>query len=137
MDLTHDNVDVSAIAETGGKIFNAVKSSGIVKSVRDKAKAKKAQKISDAGGYFTLSGYQKSLIDVPEYAKAQAAATGNIVSNDPNQPLINAAGQVDISQAPALPATDAQLKVTLKKFMPYILGVLVLVGIFIFIKKRK
>lgn len=35
---------------------------GIFKSIRDKAKAKKALAIANAGGYNTLTAYQKSLI---------------------------------------------------------------------------
>lgn len=133
--LRYDNVDAGKIAEVGGKVLSAVQGSGIIKSVRDKAKAKKAQKISDAGGYFNLTGYQKSLIAVPDYAKTQAAAAGNVVSGNPNQPVVNASGQIDIAQAPALPATDEQLKAKLKQFMPFILGGIFLVVIIFYFKK--
>jgi exopolysaccharide biosynthesis protein len=39
-----------------------VANSGIFKTIRDNAKRKKAQAIANAGGYNTLSDYQKSLI---------------------------------------------------------------------------
>jgi hypothetical protein len=40
----------------------------VAKWVRDNAKRKKAQKIADAGGYYTLTPYQQSLIDAPNMA---------------------------------------------------------------------
>jgi len=50
---------------TGGKIasFAINLISGLsLKSIRDRAKAKKAQAIANSGGYNTLTPYQKSLI---------------------------------------------------------------------------
>jgi len=41
------------------------------KKILKKAKTKKAEKIAASGGYKTLSGYQKSLIPVPDYIKAE------------------------------------------------------------------
>lgn len=139
MDLSNknDSLDFSAIAEQAGKVAGAIKSSGIIKSVRDKAKAKKAQGISDSGGYFNLTAYQKSLIPVPDYAKTQAAASGNVVSGDSNQPVINDAGQVDVAQAPALPATDEQMGAKIKAYLPYIIAVIAIVVIVFFVIKRK
>ena len=119
MDLQHDNIDIAKIGEAAGQVLKA--GSGLAKGIRDKAKAKKAQKISDAGGYFQLTAYQKSLIPVPDYARVQAQATGNIVNGSPEQPVINDAGQVDIAQAPALPATDEQVGMKLKQYLPFIL----------------
>jgi len=53
------------IAEQGPKIANFAINliSGLsLKSIRDRAKAKKAQAIANSGGYNTLTDYQKSLI---------------------------------------------------------------------------
>ncbi len=64
MDLRKDNLGVEDVQ----KVVQGVGS--VAKSIRDRAKAKKAQKISDAGGYLTLTPYQKSLIPVPAYITA-------------------------------------------------------------------
>lgn len=50
---------------TIGKVFSVISdlsNSGIFKTIRDNAKRKKAQEIANAGGYNTLSEYQKSLL---------------------------------------------------------------------------
>lgn len=138
MDLrqSSDNVDIGQITETAGKAISAV--SGLASGIRNKAKAKKAQKISDAGGYFTLSGFQKSLIPVPDYAKVQAAASGNVAAGaGTGQPVINDSGQVDVAQVEAIPASEAQVKSKLKEYLPYILGVIVLVVVVFIVMKKK
>jgi len=135
MDLSKsssDNIDVAAIGQAAAGVIKA--GSGLAKGIRDKAKAKKAQKISDSGGYFQLTAYQKSLIPVPDYARVQAQATGNVVNGSPDQPVINDSGQVDIAKAPALPATDEQLGMKLKAYLPFIL---IGAGLILFLILRK
>jgi len=93
------------------------------KALLERAWRKKSQKISDAGGYATLSKYEKSLIKMPEYAKVAAAQAG-----------INA--QV-VENAPAIPATTAQLGEKLKQYLPMIIGIVVIGAIIYFIVKKK
>lgn len=54
---------ITKVISAAPKIVTGVKK--VSANVRNKAKAKKAQKIADAGGYNTLSGFQKSLIADP------------------------------------------------------------------------
>lgn len=103
-----------------GEVVTAIEGvGGLAKSIRDKAKAKKAQKISDAGGYFTLTPYQKSLIDIPDYALKQANEQG--LNND------------QLKDAPPVSITTGQLK----NYLPYILGAVGLGLVIYFIVKKK
>jgi len=103
----HDNL----IAEEVDGVLSGVKN--VAASIRNKAKAKKAQKISDAGGYLTLTPFQKSLIDVPDYILNQG-----IGANDK-----------DIKNLPAV--MDWQSK------LPLIIGAVLVIGLVYFIVKRK
>jgi len=111
--LDHDNLSVTDVI-------------GVAASLREsiivKAKRKKAQKISDAGGYSTLSAYQKSLIPIPAYAQTQAqtiaAATGQAASTVTEQ----------LKNAPAIDASGSQVK----KYLPYFGGALV-IGLLIYL----
>ena len=93
------------------------------KALLERAWRKKSQAISDAGGYATLSKYEKSLIKMPEYAKVAAAAAGvnaNVVEN-----------------SGAIPATNAQLMDKVKNYLPMIIGVVVIGVIIYMIVKKK
>jgi hypothetical protein len=110
MDLRKDDlVDVAGIVNTAENIRH---------SILVKAKTKKAQKISDAGGYLTLSPYQKTLIPIPEYVKA---------ANIP----------ADVAQkSEPIPATEAQVAAKAKNYLPYILG-LIGIGIVVYLISKK
>lgn len=99
MDLQHDNLGVEDIT----KVVQGV--GDIRHSILVKAKTKKAQKISDAGGYLTLSAYQKSLIPVPAYVTAANIPAETAKAAEP------------------IPATDAQVMAKAKSNLPLILAV--------------
>ena len=116
MDLQDERHDDLLIGATLGvpqldNVANSLKD--LRSSVIVKAKRKKAQKISDAGGYASLTPYQKSLISVPDYISGgHTPASGDVPG-------------------------DEQTGLDIKRFLPYIIGI-VLVGIIIyFISKRK
>lgn len=48
----------------------------VVINIRNKAKAKEAQKVADSGGYWTLRPFLKSLIPIPQYILDQVAGQG-------------------------------------------------------------
>jgi len=107
-----DNLSViSEIDQVGAGVKN------IAASIRNRAKARKAQKISDGGGYLTLTPFQKSLIDVPDYILNQTAGQGAGATED------------DIKNLPAV--TDWKAK------LPLIIGAVVVIGLVYFIVKRK
>ena len=91
----------------------------IAASIRNKAKAKKAQKISDAGGYMTLTPFQKSLIDVPDYILNQTTGTGATADDIKNMPAVNDFGQM------------------IKNNLPAILGFIAVIVVIYFFVKRK
>lgn len=73
--------DHLALADTGipggadvDKLASSLKN--IAAGVRNKAKAKKAQSVADAGNYWTLSEFQKGLIPIPQYIVDQVAGHG-------------------------------------------------------------
>ena len=117
MDNIYDSLDVTGLIKTVGDIRT---------SVLHKAWAKKAKKISDAGGYNTLSKFEKSLIPMPEYAKAQAqtvaAATGQAAATVEQE--IKEAAPSDISGS------------QVKKYLPYIIGAVV-VGLIVWLLFKK
>lgn len=81
-------------------------------SIRNRAKAKKAQKISDAGGYGTLTPFQRSLIPVPAYWGTDTSAKENLM-------------------------IDEETTSSVKKYVPYIIGALFIGILIFFIVKRK
>jgi len=91
----------------------------IAASIRNKAKARKAKKISDAGGYMTLTPFQKSLIDVPDYILAQTAGTSATAADIQSMPAVNNLGQI------------------IKNNMPTILVVVGVIVVAYFLFKRK
>jgi hypothetical protein len=51
------------LATIGNFVLNNIDNvGGVLKTIRDNAKARKALEIANAGGYHTLTAYQKSLI---------------------------------------------------------------------------
>jgi hypothetical protein len=114
MDLQCDNLTLEDLNVPGGGAIDAGASGvkGVFVGIRNRAKARKAQKISDDGGYATLTPFQKSLIPVPAYALNNKTTT-------------------------AQDAIDAPPVVQMNRYIPYVLGVAV-VGILVyFIVKRK
>jgi hypothetical protein len=91
----------------------------LTSTIRNKAKAKKAQGISNAGGYLSLTPFQKSLIPVPAYVSGQGGATGLT----PNE----------YQTLPAAPITGGQVT----KYIPYLLGAVVIgIAVYFIIKKK-
>ena len=129
MDNTHDNLDIGKvlnIGEAAKSLWYKVKKP-VPKSPEDIARAE-AQKISDAGGYLTLTPEQKALIPVPEYIKAQAQSI--------SQQYGGAATVDDLVNAKPIPATAGQLVEKLKAYLPHILiGTVVIWMLFKFVKK--
>ena len=115
MDL-QNNLTVADTGVPGGGAVDAIASGvkNLATSVRNKAKAKKAQKISDAGGYFTLTPFQKSLINEPDYAKTTIGAK----SDEPIEAIANQGFEI-------------------KKYIPYIIGVVVIIIIYFVVKSKK
>jgi hypothetical protein len=113
--FNHDNAE--GLAGTAVSLVT-----GLRESIITKAKRKKAQKISDAGGYFTLSAYQKSLIEIPEYAKKQMATQGT----EPAK----------IQATDALPIQAGQVGSSIKVYLPYIIGAVVLGVVIYFVAKK-
>jgi hypothetical protein len=58
---------ISAVWNLGGNV---------AKRIRDNAKQREAQGISDAGNYWTMRPYLKSLINIPDYILQQTANQG-------------------------------------------------------------
>lgn len=75
---------------------NLVGIGGLLKSIRDKAKAKKALAIAQAGGYDTLTPYQKSLITYQTFNARPAINKEALTTIEitPGMILILAAGAV-------------------------------------------
>lgn len=120
MDNLHnesDNFGLGAILGIGAiakKAWYKVK-----KPVPKKATSTQAaQKISDSGGYLTLTPEQKSLIPVPSY----------ILMQEKNKALQN---------ANPLPMTSGQMVEKVKNYLPYIIGSIVLIIIVVLLIKRK
>jgi hypothetical protein len=115
-----DNCNNLTVADTGlpgGAAIDSIASSGknLAANIRNRAKAKKAQKISDAGGYNTLTPFQKSLIPVPAYALNKTTPTAQ-----------------DAKEAePTAVQTGA-----MTKFLPYIAGVIILALAFYFFRNK-
>lgn len=156
MDNTNVEFKKDHLAEdviTVGK--SLVSSAGnLAKGIRDKAKAKAAQKTADAGGYWTLRPYLKSLIPIPQYIITQVSGQGITEyavlqlpaqqTGASNTQIITALKQLSGSGGTGAtnvnptgntaiggeaPATD------LKKFLPYVLVLVVLVVLYYIIKK--
>ena len=73
-----DHLSLADTGIPGGADVDKLASSlkNISAGIRNKAKAKKAQGIADAGNYWTLSQFQKGLIPIPQYIVTQVAGQG-------------------------------------------------------------
>lgn len=153
--LDNDNFgveDVQKIVDVGKNIAG---------SIVKRAKTKKAQKIADAGSYWTLTPYQKSLIGIPAYISQQTAGKGitqeaikslaRQTTGTPIETIVQALQLASGVQTPSTtPSTVAMeqagqallnqdanaLKVKLQKAMPYILGVTAIGVVVYFISKK-
>jgi hypothetical protein len=144
-----NHVDWTQVAQTAGKV--AQSAPGVMKNIRDKAKQKEAQKISDAGNYFTLRPYLKSLIAIPDYVKTMVANQGITQQAvlDLEAQGVGESNTSIISQLKTLSGTtsaggqtiDAAGNTTagtfFQKYGMYIIGVIILGIIIFFIVKRK
>lgn len=126
------------------------------KGIRDKAKAKEAQKAADAGQYWTLRPYLKSLIPIPQYIINQVAGQGITEyavlqlpaqsAGSSNSQIIAAlkqmsgsgAGSTSINPTGNAVATDETTNsgFDIKKYVPYIAGAIILGLIVYFITKK-
>lgn len=151
----HDNVTVADTGIPGGATVDSLASGAknLLKGIRDKAKAKSAQKVSDSGGYWTLRPYLKSLINIPQYVIDQVAGQG-ITEEAVLQLPAQATGSSNTQIIAALkklsgtseggtinptgnPALDTQIpEGVLQKYLPFIIGALVLgFAVYFFTKK--
>jgi hypothetical protein len=78
MDLRHDNVTLADTGVPGGATIDQLASTAknLAAGIRNKAKAKKAQKTADAGNYWTLEQFLKGLIPIPQYIYDQVKNQG-------------------------------------------------------------
>jgi hypothetical protein len=70
-----NHLSISDTGIPGGELIDNI-ASNLASSIRDKAKGKEAQKIADAGNYWTLRPYLKSLIPIPQYIINQVSGQG-------------------------------------------------------------
>jgi hypothetical protein len=124
MDYTlSNNLTAADVGVPGGAAIDKSASAlkNVAAKVRNKAKAKKAAKIAAAGGYLTLTPFQKSLIPVPAYVGEQvkgiSAATGQPATVDA------------VKNLPPIPATPGQMGAKLKTYLPWIIGAVLLAAV--------
>lgn len=143
-------------AITVGKTLTSA-ATNLAKGIRDKAKAKEAQKIADAGNYWTLRPYLKSLIPIPQYIINQVAGQGiteyavlqlpEQSAGSSNTQIISALKQLSGTGAGAgqtvnptgnILATDENVQTgfDFKKYLPYIAGI-VIIGLIIYFVTKK
>ena len=146
------------LADTGipaGATIDTVASTvkNIAGGIRNKAKAKEAQRISDAGNYFTLRPFLKSLIPIPQYVLNQVSGQGiteEAVIQLPEQGTGANASSIIAAlkalsgtpQGAGIPLKNVNAAgtdggVDIKKYIPYIIGVLLLgILVYIIIKRK-
>lgn len=155
-----DNRDNLTLADTGipgggtvDKLASTVKN--LAAGVRNKAKAKAAQKTADAGQYWTLRPFLKSLIPIPQYIITQVAGQGiseNAILQLPEQgvgssntQIIAALKQMSGSGNSTninptgneiLNEPDENSELNIKKYLPYIIGIAIL-GLIIYFATKK
>lgn len=151
--VEHDNL-VDDVITTGKTLVSTA--SNITKGIRDKAKAKAAQKTADSGQYWTLRPYLKSLIPIPQYIINQVAGQGiteYAVLQLPEQ-TVGANNTEIIQKLKSLSGTggagatsnvnptggviggETPEGVDIKKYIPYIIGALIL-GIAVYFLTKK
>lgn len=119
--MQHDNLNLGKVFSGAKNIWYAVKKPVPKKTDPVEAERAAAQKISDAGGYLTLTPEQKALIPVPGYINTQAANGANIT---------------DLQAAPPIPATSGQIIQKIKNYLPWILGAVGL-GLVVYFTSKK
>jgi hypothetical protein len=158
MDLRSNNVTGQDVA---AQVFTFAGNTAA--RIRNKAKAKKAQGIADAGNYWTLTAFQKSLIPIPQYIIDQVSGQGitqDAVLNLPaqaasasNPSIINQLKTLSgggtlakavigdntqvIGNPPAASPKELEGAEGVKKYLPYIAGAAVLGVVIYLIAKRK
>jgi hypothetical protein len=156
-----DNVTLADTGLPGGAALDKIGSK--LKSLRvgivNKAKAKKAKKISDGGGYWGLTSFQKSLINIPQYVLDQVGGQGiseKMVEQMPkwqSTPTIadikavdakikgtnkiSDTGIIGVSEPLAAAAEKNLTPMDYKKYIPYVIGVVVLAVVIFFVVKKK
>lgn len=116
-----DSIQVASSVVTGVK--------NLASNIRNKAKAKKAQKIADAGGYNTLTPFQKSLIQVPEYVNANLNKEQTTLGNEIDKEILKIEKKADGE----LSVTEAKLK---KRIIVGIIIVFVLFAGYYFLLRK-
>lgn len=78
MDLTQNHLSLADTGIPGGAVVDSLASTAknLASGIRNKAKAKSAQKTSDAGQYWTLRSFLKGLIPIPQYVLDQVGGQG-------------------------------------------------------------
>jgi hypothetical protein len=160
MDLQHDNLTAAQTGIPGGAVVDSLGSTvkNLAAGIRNKAKAKQAQKIADAGNYWTLRPFLKNLIKIPQYILNQVAGQGitedAVINLDAqatgasNTQIINAlkqmsgtsvgaGGIIGNTNIPAVTPPPETKGFDFKKALPYIIGVVVIGIVIFFIVKRK
>lgn len=146
MDLRHDNLGVSDVA---GAVV------GIQKKYMKNRKLSQAEKAVSRGEYWGLTPYQKSLIPIPTYIIEQVRGLGvteQQIKDFPPHSRFDKPEKVladlKLFAGGVIPAisTDEQISVTesvtssnpsnMKKYVPYILGAVVIGLIIYFVVKR-
>lgn len=150
--LSHDNLGVEDVQ----KVVQGI--TDITKNLRNKKIAKEAKTISDAGNYWFLTSTAKKLIPIPDYVYQQITGKGitqEAVLNYPKQPKgkpideIISALQIASGLQPSSTGvtaqavkeatqtvTNAETASKIKKFLPYVLGVLA-IGLVVWMLSKK
>jgi hypothetical protein len=128
-----DNLTASDVLGSKGAALDTAGTAAkkLLGNIRNKAKAKKAQKISDAGGYATLSAFQKSLIPVPAYINQQAQTVA-ASSKTPAAAVID-----KMKTSEPIPVSDAQKANLFKQYLPYLIVVIVIGALLYFFVIKK
>jgi len=147
-----DNVTLADTGIPGGAVADTLASSvkNLAAGIRNKAKAKEAQRITDAGNYWTLRPFLKSLIPIPQYILDQVGGQGiteNAVIQLPEQGVGSSNSDI-IKSLKALsgnkpdekvlgktPASGAEFDI--KKYLPFAIGIIILGILIYFIYKSK
>jgi hypothetical protein len=166
MDLTHDNLSLADTGIPGGAVVDSLASSAknLAAGIRNKAKAKSAKAVSDAGDYWTLRPFLKSLIPVPQYVLDQVGGQGiteqqvldipefskgtptaTIIAKITGQAAkssIGAGGVISAATTSVSAATEKTLASdaasSFKQYIPYIVVIgIVLIVIYIVMKNKK
>lgn len=149
--LRHDNVTLADTGIPGGAIADKLGSSvkNLAAGIRNRAKARKAQKVADAGQYWTLRPFLKGLIPIPQYVLDQVGGQGiteQAVINLPEQAVGTSPATIIKSlkalSSGTIPESEKPADITgtvtsFKKYLPWIVGIIVVGILVIFVWKKK